>query len=182
MKSDCLFTPAAPQAWESCVLQEWRRFLWQCLQQPVWSALLALAARLNWQGPAARETSVPGWALHQPTTESRGCSPAAVSRAAQGDLLPLTSCNEEKNNSGYPEERGGESLTVKSRTGSFLLSCLLQGLWQTGCFIVVLLLLRTSDRCTFLERASERFRVSKKTCHLSDAEFQYFYHFPLQVS
>lgn len=55
-----LFTPATPQAWESNVLQEWRRLLWQCLQQPVWSALLALAARLeNWQ-EQARETSVPG--------------------------------------------------------------------------------------------------------------------------
>lgn len=150
MKSDCLFTPASPQAWESCVLQEWRRFLWQCLQQPVWSALLALAARLeSWQGPAARETSVPGWALHQPTTESRGCSPAAVSRAAQGDLLCLTSSSVEKNSSGYPEERGGESLTMKSRAGSFLLSCLLQGLCQTGVFVVVQLVLRTSDRCTY---------------------------------
>lgn len=76
----------------------------------------------------------PGWALHQPTTEPWGCSPAAVSRAAQGDLLCLTSCSAEKNNSGYPEERGGESLTMKSRMGSFLLSCLLQGLWQTGAF------------------------------------------------
>lgn len=36
-----LFTPAAPQAWESCVWQERRCLLWQCLQQPVWSALLA---------------------------------------------------------------------------------------------------------------------------------------------
>lgn len=28
-------------------------------------------------------------------------------------MFPLTSYNAEKNNSGYPEERGGESLTEK---------------------------------------------------------------------
>ena len=61
MKSDGLFTPATSQAWECSVLQEWRRLLWQWLQQPVWSALLALAARLeNWQKRAAQETLVPG--------------------------------------------------------------------------------------------------------------------------
>lgn len=38
---------------------------------------------------------------------------------------------------------------MESRTDSFSLSCLLQELWQTCVFVVVLLVLRISVRCIF---------------------------------
>lgn len=96
----------------------------QCVARVATSAVAVLAAACvvcpcgpsslsgeleNWQeqgdlGPWVSSSSL------QPTKESRGCYPAAVSRAAQGDLLCITHFNPEKrtnkqanNNSKQPQ-------------------------------------------------------------------------------
>lgn len=173
-----LFIPATPQAWESSVLQEWRRLLWQCLQQPVWSALVARAACLeNWRTGRSKETLGPGWARalfspprsHGAATQLQWAgqlreiccaSPISIQKNEQTNKQTATT-----NSPRYQEEWEGRSYMMQIRAESS--SFFLQGLCRLWCAHGGSAGPWNLFQVPFLWRASEPLHErNKKACHL----------------